>query len=325
MANVSIRDLIVEYSSGGYAVRPFDNFNLDLESGEMVLLLGASGSGKSTLLSILGSLLSPTAGSVRVGDTEITNLSGKALTEYRQRGVGFIFQGFNLIPSLDARENVMMPALAAGVPRAAARARAEELLTTVGLAERMHHRPSAMSGGQQQRVAIARALVLEPPLVIADEPTASLDYIQVDAVVRHLRDLAAPGRTVIISTHDDRLLPLADRLVELTPRAVAEDRDPERTELAAGEVLFHQGDPGILVFEVDAGTVEIVRALAGGGEELLQVVEAGGYFGELAPLFGLKRAATARAGDGGATVTGYTVRDFRARHGDAFAGGRATA
>lgn len=324
MANVSIRDLVVEYSSGGYAVRPFDNFNLELESGEMVLLLGASGSGKSTLLSILGSLLSPTAGSVHVGGTEITTLTGSALTAYRRRGVGFVFQGFNLIPSLDARENVMMPALAAGESRAAARARAEALLTTVGLAERMRHKPAAMSGGQQQRVAIARALVLEPPLVIADEPTASLDYVQVDAVIRHLRDLAAPGRTVVISTHDDRLLPLADRLVELTPRAAAEDRAPERIALAPGEVLFHQGDPGALVHEVDAGAVEIVRTLSGGGEELLQVVEPGGYFGELAPLFGLRRAATARAGRAGATVTGYTVRDFRARRGDAFAGGRPT-
>jgi len=323
MANVSIRDLVVEYSSGGYAVRPFDNFNLELGSGEMVLLLGASGSGKSTLLSILGSLLTPTAGTVRVGDTEVTALSGAELTAYRQRGVGFIFQGFNLIPSLDARENVMMPAVAAGVPRAQARARAEELLTMVGLAERMRHRPNAMSGGQQQRVAIARALALEPSLIIADEPTASLDYVQVDAVIRHLRDLAAPGRTVVISTHDDRLIPLADRLVELTPRAVADDREPECTDLAAGEVLFHQGDQGALVYEVDGGTIEIVRALTGGGEELLQIVEPGGYFGELAPMFGLKRAATARAGSGGAVVTGYTVRDFRTRHGDAFAGGRA--
>ena len=322
MANVSFRDLVVEYSSGGYAVRPFNNFNLDLESGEMVLLLGASGSGKSTLLSILGSLLTPTAGSVHVSGTNITALAGTELTQYRQHGVGFIFQGFNLIPSLDARQNVMMPAIAAGVARSEVRARAEELLTTVGLADRMHHKPSAMSGGQQQRVAIARALILEPPLVIADEPTASLDYIQVDAVIRHLRDLASPGRTVVIATHDERLLPLADRLVELTPHAVVSDREPQRSDVAAGEVLFHQGDAGDLVFEVESGNVEIVRALTGGGEETMQIVEPGGYFGELAPLFGLRRAGTARGGPAGAVVTGYSVRDFRSRHGDAFAGGR---
>ncbi|MFO1537659.1 MAG: ATP-binding cassette domain-containing protein [Actinomycetota bacterium] len=317
MAQVAIRDLVVEYSSGGYAVRPFDHYDLELESGEMVLLLGASGSGKSTLLSILGSLLTPTSGSVTVGDTEVTALGGRDLMRYRQRGVGFIFQGFNLIASLTARENVVLPMVTAGVSRRDARTRADELLTMVGLGERMHHRPGAMSGGQQQRVAIARALALAPPLIIADEPTASLDYIQVDAVIRHLRDLAAPGRTVVIATHDDRLIPLADRLVELTPRAVATERPPEPRTLGIDELLFRQGDPGDLVYEVDSGTVVIVRALTGGGEEILQVVEPGGYFGELAPLFGLARAATARGGPGGAVVTGYSVRDFRDRHGEA--------
>ena len=315
MAQVSIRDLVVEYSSGGYAVRPFDHYDLELESGEMVLLLGASGSGKSTLLSILGSLLTPTSGSVTVAGTEVTALGGRDLMRYRQRGVGFIFQGFNLIPSLTARENVVLPMVTAGVSRREARARADELLAMVGLAERTHHRPAAMSGGQQQRVAIARALALAPPLIIADEPTASLDYVQVDAVIRHLRDLAAPGRTVVIATHDDRLIPLADRLVELTPRAVPSERGPERRDLAADEVLFRQGDAGDLVYEVESGTVVVARALVGGGEEILQVVESGGYFGELAPLFGLARAATARGGPGGAVVTGYSVRDFRDRHG----------
>lgn len=313
MAQVSIRDLVVEYSSGGYAVRPFDRYDLELESGEMVLLLGASGSGKSTLLSILGSLLTPTSGSVTVAGTEVTALGGRDLMRYRQRGVGFVFQGHNLIASLTARENVVLPMVTAGVPRREARTRADELLAMVGLAERTHHRPAAMSGGQQQRVAIARALALAPPLIIADEPTASLDYIQVDAVIRHLRDLAAPGRTVVIATHDDRLIPLADRLVELTPRAVPSERGPERRDLGADEVLFRQGDPGDLVYEVESGTVVIVRALAGGGEEILQVVEPGRYFGELAPLFGFPRAGTARAGSAGAVVTGYSVRDFRDR------------
>jgi len=317
MAHVQIRDLVVEYSSGGYAVRPFDGYDLDLESGEMVLLLGASGSGKSTLLSILGSLLTPTSGTVTVGGTEVTALAGRDLMRYRQRGLGFIFQGFNLIASLTARENVILPMVTAGVSRRDAAARADELLAMVGLAERTRHRPGAMSGGQQQRVAIARALALEPPLIIADEPTASLDYIQVDAVIRHLRDLAAPGRTVVIATHDERLVPLADRLVELTPRAAPSEHASERRELGAGEVLFRQGDRGELVYEVETGAVEVVRALVGGGEEILQVVEPGGYFGELAPVFGLARAATARGGPAGAVVTGYSVREFRDRHGGA--------
>lgn len=316
MPDVTIRDLTIEYSSGGYAVRPFDHFSLELKSGQLVLLLGASGCGKTTLLSVLSSLLTPTSGTVHVGDTEVTALTGTALTEYRQRGVGVIFQGFNLIPSLTALENVEVPMRSAGVSRKEARARAQELLTMVGLEERTGHRPGAMSGGQQQRVSIARALALDPPLVVADEPTASLDYIQVDAVIRHLRDLAAPGRIVVISTHDERLLPLADHVVELTPRAILDQRPPERHELAPGEELFHQGDPGTLVYEVEEGTVEIVRELAaGGGEEILQVVDTGGYFGELAPMFGLQRAASARASSTGAVVTAYTLRDFRSRRG----------
>lgn len=316
MPDVTISDLTIEYSSGGYAVRPFDNFNLELQTGQLVLLLGASGCGKTTLLSILSSLLTPTSGTVHVGDTEVTALSGKALTDYRQRGVGVIFQGFNLIPSLSALENVEVPMRSAGVARKDARARAQELLAMVGLEDRVGHRPGAMSGGQQQRVSIARALALDPPLVVADEPTASLDYIQVDAVIRHLRDLAAPGRIVVISTHDERLLPLADRVVELTPRAILDQRPPERQELAPGEELFHQGDPGTLVYEVDEGTIEIVRELANGaGEEILQIVEPGGYFGELAPMFGLQRAASARAGATPAVVTAYTLRDFRGRRG----------
>jgi putative ABC transport system ATP-binding protein len=315
MPDVSIKDLTIEYSSGGYAVRPFESYNLELNTGELVLLLGASGCGKTTLLSVLASLLSPTSGTVRVGETEVTALKGDALTQYRRTGVGVVFQGFNLISSLTARENVEVPMRTVGKSRAEARTRAEELLTMVGLEERMGHRPGAMSGGQQQRVAIARALALDPPLVVADEPTASLDYIQVDGVIRHLRDLAAPGRIVVISTHDERLLPLADRVVELTPRAILDQRPPERCELGPGQYLFRQGDQGTLVYEVDEGAVEIVRELAEGGEELLQVLEPGGYFGELAPMFGLRRAASARGGPAGAVVTGYNLRDFRARRG----------
>ncbi len=315
MPDVTISDLTIEYSSGGYVVRPFEHFNLDLKTGQLVLLLGASGCGKTTLLSVLASLLSPTSGTVRVGDTEVTALKGAALTEYRRTGVGVVFQGFNLIPSLNARENIEVSMRAAGRTRAEARARSEELLTMVGIQDRAGYRPAAMSGGQQQRVAIARALALDPPLILADEPTASLDYIQVDSVIRHLRDLAAPGRIVVISTHDERLLPLADRVVELTPRAVLDQRPPERVELASGEFLFRQGDQGVLVYEVDEGTIEVVRDLAEGGEELLQVIEPGGYFGELAPMFGLRRAASARAGAANAVVTGYNLRDFRARRG----------
>ena len=317
MPNIRIRDLTMEYSSGGYVVRPFNGFNLDLATGDLALLLGASGCGKTTLLSMLASILTPTSGSIHVGDLEVTNLKGADLAEYRRRTVGVVFQAFNLVPSLTAYENIYVAMRYAGVGRHAAKARAEELLTMVGLEDRMHHRPGKMSGGQQQRVAIARALALDPPLIVADEPTASLDYVQVDGVIRLLRELAAPGRVVVIATHDERLLPLADRVVELTPRPSNETRPPEQLQIPGGEVLFRQGDPGDLVYEVESGRIEIVQEMAGGGENLLTVVEPGNYFGELAPMFGLRRSATARAAAGGpVVVTGYTLRDFRARRGD---------
>ena len=313
MPGVEVRDLTIEYSSGGYAVRPIDQMSLSLADGELVLLLGASGCGKTTLLSTMASILRPTSGSILVGDTEVTTLKGKELVEFRRHTVGIVFQAFNLIPSLTARDNVVVALRGAGIHTREARTRAEELLTQVDLGERMHHRPGDLSGGQQQRVAIARAIALNPPLVVADEPTAHLDYIQVDGVLRLLRDLAQPGRVVVVSTHDERLLPLADRVVELTPRASSETRPPEHRTLEPSEVLFHQGDAGDLVYVVDRGSVDITRELVTGGEEILTVIETGGYFGELAPMFGLRRSATARAGNAGAEVTGYTLRDFRTR------------
>jgi putative ABC transport system ATP-binding protein len=169
----------------------------------------------------------------------------------------------------------------------------------------------------QQRVAIARALALDPPLVLADEPTAHLDYVQVDSVLRILRDLAAPGRAVIVATHDERLLALADHVVELTPRAAPTARPPERVSLEPGQVLFRQGEPGDLVYVVESGTIEIVRGRADGTEELFDVVKSPGYFGELAPMFGLRRSATARTGEEPTVVTGMTVRDFRAQRAEA--------
>jgi putative ABC transport system ATP-binding protein len=312
-ARLEVRDLTIEYSSGGYTVRPIDKFQLDASAGELVLLLGASGCGKTTLLSVLAGILTPSAGSVRVGNTQVVGLSGAALTEYRRKHVGIVFQAFNLLPSLTASENVQIPLRGTGVSTRVARERALALLNRVGLADRVEHRPGDLSGGQQQRVAIARALAQNPPVILADEPTAHLDYLQVDSVIRLLRSLADSGRLVIVATHDDRLVPLADRLVNLTPRREMESRSPETTELAAGEILFEQGDPGELVYVVESGTIDLVRTREDGAEELLITVTPDGYFGELAPMFGLQRAATARAGTA-AKVTGYTMRDFRARH-----------
>jgi putative ABC transport system ATP-binding protein len=310
--DVRIEDLVVEYSSGGYAARPIDGLNLTLHSGELVILLGASGCGKSTLLSALASILTPTSGKIRLGDRSIIGLRGNDLTEFRRNKVGVIFQAFNLLPSLSALENVMLPMRAAGAKRSAARARAMQLLHDVGLEERTHHKPGDMSGGQQQRVAIARALVNDPPLVLADEPTAHLDYIQVDGVLRLLRALARPGRIVVVATHDERMIPLADRVVELTPRAAGDVVTPETRSLGAGEVLFHQGDAGDRIYVVESGEIELVQRRVDGTEEVLAVVFPGDYFGELAALFGLRRSAAARARVD-TTVSGLGIRDFRDR------------
>jgi putative ABC transport system ATP-binding protein len=317
MPSVEIRNLTMEYVSGGYSVRPIDDLSLTFADGELVLLLGASGCGKTTLLSMMASILTPTSGSILVDGIDVTTLNGRAIAEFRRKTVGIVFQAFNLVPSLTARENVYVTLRGAGVDRAKARERSDELLAEVGLTERAHHRPGDMSGGQQQRVAIARALALDPPLIVADEPTAHLDYIQVDGVIRLLRDLARPGRVVVVATHDERLIPLADTVVELTPRAKEESRPPEPVELTAGQILFRQGDPGDLVYEVDSGAIEIVRERVDATVEMLTVVEPGGYFGELAPMFGLRRSATARASEAGpAHVTGYTLREFRTRRGE---------
>jgi putative ABC transport system ATP-binding protein len=309
---LSVQKLTIEYSSGGYAVRPIDELDLEVPSGELVLLLGASGCGKTTLLSALAGILTPTSGSINFGPTEVTGLTGHALREYRRRTVGIVFQAFNLVPSLTARENVQAPLLVAGIRGRRSRERADELLDGLGLADRRTHRPGDMSGGQQQRVAIARALVHDPPLLLADEPTAHLDYIQVDGVIRALRELAAPGRIVVVATHDERLLPLADRVVHLSAVADATAHEPVRVTLEAGEVLFRQGQPGDLVYEVEEGKIDLVRALVGGGEELLQRCGPDQYFGELAPMFGLQRSATARAHTK-AVVTGLPIADFGSR------------
>ncbi len=309
---LEVSDLTVEYSSGGYKVRPLDGFNLTASKGQLGVLLGASGCGKSTLLSALAGLLSPRSGSIRVNGTEVVGMGSKELTRYRQMSVGVVFQAFNLVPSLTARENIELVCRTAGQSKATARARAEHLLEMVDLEDRSHHRPGSMSGGQQQRVAIARALALDPPLILADEPTAHLDYFQVEGVLTILRQLADDDRTVLIATHDERLLPLADRIVELSPRAAPATGTAERRTLEDGEILFRQGEPGWLVYTVEAGMIRLVRQRddEDGTEEILNEVGTGTYFGELAPMFGLPRSATAKA-VGKTIVTGVPMSEFR--------------
>ncbi len=204
---VAVDDLVVEYTTDRYTVRPLDGFCLHAPPGQLVALLGPSGSGKTTLLSILSGMIPATSGTVTVNNTDVLALKGNALEQYRRSTIGIVFQGFNLIPSLTARENVAAPLLLAGTKRKVALARADQLLDEVGLGDRGGHKPVQMSGGQQQRVAVARGLVGDPMVLLADEPTANLGHISAESVVELLRRLRDRGRTIVISTHDERLLP----------------------------------------------------------------------------------------------------------------------
>jgi putative ABC transport system ATP-binding protein len=315
MPALEINDLTVEYASGDYVLRPLDHLTHRVEPGSLALLLGPSGCGKTTLLSALGGILTPTSGSIRIGDIEVTDLRGKALTEYRRHTVGMVFQAFNLVPSLTATENVAAPLWAVGTSKRAAKQRAVELLEQVGLGERLNHKPSDLSGGQQQRVAIARALALDPPMILADEPTAHLDYIQVEEIIRLIWSLASGERIVIVSTHDNRLHPIADDVIEMAPEFLAATGDPTPVELAAGETLFRQGDPSDYIYVIEAGEVAVYREHGDGTTEHRATLGAGEYFGEVGPMLGLPRTATVRA-ETEARLVRYSLGDFRKRVGD---------
>jgi putative ABC transport system ATP-binding protein len=181
-----------------------------------MVVCAPSGGGKTTLLSVLAGLLTPARGTVAFSGRELALSSRPQMLQHRRDCVGLAFQSFNLIASLDAVENVMAPLLMSGVQRSVARRRATELLSGMGLAHRLHHRPGSLSGGEQQRVAIARGLVGDPPLFLADEPTAHLDQTQVGAMLTLLRSLVRPGRLVLVATHDLRVVQAADDVVDLS-------------------------------------------------------------------------------------------------------------
>jgi putative ABC transport system ATP-binding protein len=312
-----VERLVVEFVHDGYAIRPLDGLSFEAEAGELVVLLGPSGCGKTTLLSCLGGILTPTSGSIRVGDIDVTGLAGRELDVYRRDRIGFVFQAFNLIPSLTARENIAVPLTLTGRSRADAFRRADELLGQVGLSERGDHLPSKLSGGQMQRVAVARGLGHDPPLLLADEPTANLDHIQAEAIIRLLQSLRDDGRMIVVSTHDARLVPIADRIVQMVPPHGEPEHPVEKVSFSAGHSIFEQGDSSDLVYVIDSGEVDVVRILADGGEEHLNRLGPGDYFGELGPLLGFPRSASCRA-HSDVEVTAYSPRMFRERvlHGE---------
>jgi putative ABC transport system ATP-binding protein len=216
---VEIRDLVKSYGQGSSAVHALRGVGLDVNAGEVLMLSGPSGSGKTTLLSIMGAILGATSGSVRIRGTEIVGLAEHELPAIRRDNFGFVFQGFNLFPALTAAENVE---LALGlrdrsVPRATRESQTRELLESVGLTSKRDAYPSDLSGGQKQRVAIARALAGDPPILLADEPTAALDSTSGRTVMEILHGLAKQrGRAVVVVTHDSRILPFADRRIEIS-------------------------------------------------------------------------------------------------------------
>ena len=223
---VSVRALTMRLASGGRPLTILDDVTLDVQRGDAVAVIGPSGSGKSTLLGLIAGLDTPTDGTITVGGVDITRLGESALARFRRETIGYVFQSYHLIPTLTAAENVAVPLELAGERRVAARARA--LLEQVGLADRTHHYPVQLSGGEQQRVALARAVALDPPLLLADEPTGNLDSSTGAAIIELLFTLNRErGSTLLLVTHDAALAERADRVVSLRDGRVVGDRRRE--------------------------------------------------------------------------------------------------
>ena len=220
---IRLENLYKIYHPGPQEVRALDGVSLSVEAGEFVAIVGHSGSGKSTLMNMLGCLDTPTSGAYFLEGRDVSRLRDDELSEIRNVQIGFIFQGFNLIPGLDALENVELPLLYRGIGKSQRRQLAMDALRRVGLAERLHHRPAEMSGGQQQRVAIARAIAARPPLLLANEPTGNLDTRSGREVMDILWDLHAEGRTIILITHDEGIASSAQRIVRIQDGKVLED------------------------------------------------------------------------------------------------------
>jgi putative ABC transport system ATP-binding protein len=222
-AAVSCRSVTKEFGVNGTKTFALRGVDLDVHDGQLTLLVGPSGCGKTTLISIVAGLLNPTEGSVAVLGMELSKLSGRGLVEFRAKNVGFVFQQYNLLPSLSAAENAAVPLIINGWQRPRAIARARAMLETVGLGNRADNFPTQLSGGQQQRVAIARALISEPRLLVCDEPTSALDAHSGQTVMELIKQVAVqPGRAVIVVTHDSRIYGFSDRIVEMSDGKIVE-------------------------------------------------------------------------------------------------------
>ena len=231
---VKVRDLVKVHRTGKIEVQALRGLNVDIKAGELVAIIGPSGSGKTTLLNIVGGLDKATAGTVQVGDKTVTSMSVGELVDFRRKVVGHIFQNLNLIPTLTAEENIEFSMVAAGVSRGKRRERVNELLETVGLVDRAHHKPEELSGGEQQRIAIAAAMANDAPVLLADEPTGELDTVNAKCVVDYLVKVNnSLGKTIVMVTHDPtvaraahRILRIEDGVIKmtLTPSEVIVDK-----------------------------------------------------------------------------------------------------
>ena len=232
---ISVRSLTKTYRRGSEEIHVLQDLNLDIDKGDYVSFMGPSGSGKTTLLNLLGGLDVPTAGSVTVAGDEISHLSGRKLTEWRARHVGFIFQMYNLIPVLTAFQNVELPLLLTKLSKSERRRHVETALGVVGLSERMNHYPRQLSGGQEQRVAIARAIVADPTFLLCDEPTGDLDRKSADEIMNLIIRLVKEfGKTVLMVTHDPVVAKLADLELHLEKGLLVEAGQVQQNAYAGG-------------------------------------------------------------------------------------------
>ena len=226
---IRVRDLCKVYNPGENEVRALDHVDLSIDKGELVGIIGHSGSGKSTLMNMLGCLDVPTSGNYYLNGKDVSNMTDDELSDVRNVEIGFIFQGFNLIPNLTAKENVELPLIYRGVSKKEREELAVESLKAVGLEHRLDHKPSEMSGGQQQRVAIARAIAARPPVILADEPTGNLDSRSTQEIMEVLKELHRSGRTVILITHDDEIAAQVNRVIRIKDGKVEADFINEQT------------------------------------------------------------------------------------------------
>ena len=215
MAILKLTDICKDYAQGKEPVHALKNVNMTVEKGDYIAIMGPSGSGKTTLMNIIGCLDVPTSGQYELDGKDLKNLNDDALADIRNRHIGFVFQSFHLLPKMDALDNVALPLLYAGVPLKERRARAEEALTAVGLADRIHFFPNQMSGGQCQRVAIARAMVTRPDMLLADEPTGALDTKAGNQIMDIFRQLSNDGMTIIMITHEPSIAQCADKIYRI--------------------------------------------------------------------------------------------------------------